>query len=333
MAFTASEETPNLKLPQWLGSDTPAVREDFNQSFQIIDTAVTENKNAISGTTADITSLKNSVNQNVENIAAHSNWFKEFGVTSVPTATAFNQRIVVLENGIVTITDNIDEMNNRIADAQNTAAAASETATDAAQKAEAAVTTANRASSNADTAVSQANTALTTAQAAKTAAGNATDTANAAQTAAGNAQTAATNAMNRANEVNTNLSNAMKTWTDFQVTINTSFPGYESSRQYCTGNKALNMIKLGITIDASASVSGTQLVATLPAGWRPASTITLQDMFIVRTLVGPSSDDNSVSFHSGTIDTQGRIYVTISSRYVYGVHLLQMPIMTNNWGF
>lgn len=154
------------------------------------------------------------------------------------------------------------------------------------------------------------------------------DTAN---TNAGNAATSANSALSRANEVNTNLTNAMKTWTNFQLTINTAFPGYYGSRQYCTGNKALNIIKLGITIDSSATVSGDAiLLATLPAGWRPASPVTLIDMLLCRTV---SSGDRGISFHNITINPNGQITASISSRQIESVHLMQFPIMTHTWRF
>lgn len=156
------------------------------------------------------------------------------------------------------------------------------------------------------------------------------DTAN---TNAGNAATSANGALNRANEVNTNLTNAMKTWTDFRVTINTAFPGYYDSRQYCTGNKALNMIKLGITIDTDATVSGTALLlATLPAGWRPSTAVTLIDMLICRTKTSDTGD-RGISLHTITINPNGQITASISSRQVESIYLVQFPIMTHTWGF
>lgn len=259
MAFTASEETPNLHLPQWVGSDTPAVREDFNQSFQIIDTAVTENKNAISGNTADITTLKNSVNTNTQNIATQQKWFGNLGVTSEGSATNLKTQIDKNTSDIADLNESQTEQDNRISDAVNAANMASTTATNA-------KTAADEAKASAAEALSTAQSANATASSAKTTADAADEKATSVQTAVVQAQSTADSALSTANAATTNINDYKTTMQNVKITNDNNFIGntlFTTSGvwRWKWTNGTLRIILNG----AVGAASGRHTILTIPA--------------------------------------------------------------------
>lgn len=69
MAFT--NETANLHLPQWIGSDTPDWLTDVNNAFAAIDEGVTANKEKVEGLEGAAVSLNNEMEALTE--AVHNN--------------------------------------------------------------------------------------------------------------------------------------------------------------------------------------------------------------------------------------------------------------------
>lgn len=119
MAYTATDETPNYHLPQWLGTDSPAIREDFNQAFQSIDQGMTDNKNEIAKSQTDITTIQNTVNQNTANISNHQSWFGKLGITTDQSATEFEGRVSTLESDVTTIDESITKINSDVSGIEN----------------------------------------------------------------------------------------------------------------------------------------------------------------------------------------------------------------------
>lgn len=140
-----------------------------------------------------------------------------------------------------------------------------------------------------------------------------------------------------------NKANAMGSWQDFSVTINSGLPNWQASRQFCTFNAAINVMKLGIVNDLQVPIgqvipAGTYRLCTLPAEYRPTTTRTLIDMGMVRgtivKVVSPQDLSEYNSYHPITIAPNGEVSIVFASprEGVTTIMLQQFPITTDKWG-
>lgn len=152
MSYT--NQTTNLGLPQYIGTDIPSILTDVNGAFAKIDTAYGEQANKIAEST-----------QNSEQA-------KSLASAAQAQAQAASNEVASVSNRVKTLEDSID--------------AVEETANNANTTAQAASTAAGVAKNTADTALSNAATAQSTANTALANANSATVTANSAQQAVAN---------------------------------------------------------------------------------------------------------------------------------------------------
>lgn len=57
-----SKETPNFQLPQYDPNDKPKYLSDFNKAMEIIDTAIKENEDNITGLSSNIDNISSTAN-------------------------------------------------------------------------------------------------------------------------------------------------------------------------------------------------------------------------------------------------------------------------------
>lgn len=148
MSYT--NETTNLKLPQYIGTDIPSILTDVNGAYAKIDTAYGEQNNQISEST-----------QNSEQAKSLAN-------AAQAQAQAASNEVASVTNRVKTLETNIDGVEEVANTASDTANAANTAAGVAKNTADTALSNATTAQSTANTALNNANTANATANNVKT---------------------------------------------------------------------------------------------------------------------------------------------------------------------
>lgn len=83
MAHT--HQTPNFGLPQFIGTDKPAWLEDFNQSMQVIDTALAQNRASSEGAAQAATAAE-AISDSAKTIAEAANTLSNQAVSDAGIA-------------------------------------------------------------------------------------------------------------------------------------------------------------------------------------------------------------------------------------------------------
>lgn len=151
MSFT--NQTTNLSLPQYIGTDIPSILTDVNSAYAKIDTAYGEQNNKIGESTQKSEQAKS-------------------------LASAAQAQAQAASNEIASVTNRVKTLETSIAGVEDVANTASETANAANTAAGDAKTTADTAVSDAAKAQSTANTALNNANTANVTADNANNAVN-----------------------------------------------------------------------------------------------------------------------------------------------------------
>lgn len=190
-----------------------------------------------------------------------------------------------------------------------------------------------------DTAISNAqttaNNANSNASAAQTTANNATSAASTASSTANTANSRADSAYNLASTANTGQINAndkldTMVWTDFsRITMNTSVcANVDTTRQLSVSqNVGIDLLCLTGVCKFGTITGSTQKIGTLPSNIvRPSATQNIPIICLRR-----GSGDNVMLALSGSIDTNGNVYITAGAEESSNVLYFQFTYVTKGW--